>query len=635
MLFVLLFFVSFAIYWPGLYGDFFLDDYAHIVHNSTVHITNLTFDSIWSAANSTSSGPLGRPLALVSFALNHYSTGLDPFYFKLTNTLIHALTVIGVYFLLRKITGHLAPNRHSFAIPFIAALLWAVHPLNVSTVLYAVQRMTGMAALFTVWGMVLYCHGREQLIAAKTSGWGWIAGGVIAGAIGLYAKETAILILGYLLIIECMVFRYRMPTCSQHRFLQIMYVIAIGAPLVWALTTHVFASSWVHDAYANRAFTLQERLLTESRVLWDYLNLTWLPNIQEMGLYHDGYKLSHGLFVPLATIVTLAIHITLIVIACLCHRRFPYFTFAIAWFYIGHSAESTLLPLEIKYEHRNYLPMLGMVLAMVYSVFAITDHFKNPKKTSAAIMAALILTFGGAAVVRSAQFGDVVGFATMEAEHNPESSRANHQAAVSIFRWMMESKKTNDLMINQMMDYLDRSIQTNPNTTAPLFTAILFVPEITGKPAPSHFYNQLVNRLATSPPDANINSFFTVLLHQAEDGKIVLNSAEIHHLYESVRRNPHLSPGVKAEIITSEAVYSFAIEKNIRIAKKTIDQALVTDPSRTTIYVPAIWIYQEAGLWHDAQRLLSELKRQDTYGINRMSIEWLSHRQLQREREKV
>lgn len=183
-------------------------------------------------------------------------------------------------------------------------------------------------------------------------------------------------------------------------------------------------------------------------------------------------------------------------------------------------------------------------------------------------------------------------------------------------------------MIDQMMNYLNQSVITDPNTTAPLFTAVLFVPTLTGKPVSSHFYDQLITRLATSTPDANINSFFVAMLHQAEAGRIALSAEEIHLLYESVKRNPKLSRGVKAEIITSEAIYSYIVEKNIQLAKKLIDQALITDSSRTAIYVPAIWIYQEAGLWHDAHRLLSELKRQDTYGINGASIEWLNQRQL-------
>lgn len=625
---VLLFFVSIAIYWPGLYGDFFLDDYAHIVHNSAIHISRLTFDSIWAAANSTSSGPLGRPLALVSFALNYYATGLDPFYFKLTNVLVHAFTAIGVYFLLRKITEQLTPTRDHAFIAMIASLLWAIHPLNVSTVLYTVQRMTGLAALFTVWGLVAYCHGRELLMVDKKNGWGWILGGLILGAAGLYAKETAILILGYLLVIESLIFRFRMPAFSQHRFLQGVYVIGLGLPLAWVLITHVFAPSWIHDAYENRAFTLHERLLTESRVLWDYLYLSWFPNIQAMGLYFDGYVLSQDLLSPISTVVTLTIHTSLFLIASLCYRHCPYITFAIAWFYIGHSAESTLLPLEIKYEHRNYLPMLGMILALVYGVFTITHELKNSRKIRTLILTTLVLTYSGATVVRAAQFGDAVGFATMEAEHHPESSRANHQAAVTLYRWMIEEKKPNDYMIDQMMNYLNQSVITDPNTTAPLFTAVLFVPTLTGKPVSSHFYDQLITRLATSTPDANINSFFVAMLHQAEAGRIALSAEEIHLLYESVKRNPKLSRGVKAEIITSEAIYSYIVEKNIQLAKKLIDQALITDSSRTAIYVPAIWIYQEAGLWHDAHRLLSELKRQDTYGINGASIEWLNQRQL-------
>lgn len=627
MLLVLLFFSSLAAYWPGLQGDFFLDDYAHIVHNNSIQISDLTTGSLWAATNSTSSGPLGRPLALASFALNYYFTGLAPFYFKLTNLLIHALTAMGIYFIARRITTHLAPCQHAIAISFVAALVWAIHPLNVSTVLYAVQRMTGLAALFTVWGMVLYCHGRAEQIAGRSSGWGWLIAGALTGLTGLFAKETAILMLGYLLVIEWLVFRFRMPTHVQHRMLQGLYFIAIGLPLSWAVSTHLIATGWMHAAYDGRAFTLGERLLTESRVLWDYLSLTLFPNIQSMGLYHDGYRISHGLLDPPATIATLGVHASLMVGAWMLRRKYPYFTFAVAWFYIGHSAESSVLPLEIKYEHRNYLPMLGMLLAVIHGIHTATDRLKNPRRVRYVVLAALLTTFGGASVVRSAQFGDFWGFAAMEAEHHPHSSRANQHAAVAILKLMLQTKQAPPELVGQAIEYIHRSAQANPNTTAPLFTGVLFLPSVSREPAPQPMIDELSTRLQHALPDANLNSYFNALVRQAESGEPALDAATVHRLVARVELNPRINAGLKADIIANEAVYAFSIEHDPLLAQALIDKAIATDPSRTGIYVPAVWIYQEAGLWQDAESLMDKLKILDTYGINRTSIEWLSQRQ--------
>lgn len=625
-LLALLFFVPIVIYFPGLHGDFFLDDYPHIVHNYAIQIDQLNFDTLWTAANSTNSGPLGRPLALASFAINHYFTGLDPYYFKLINLLLHLSTGIGIFYTLRGIARRLA-FVHATQIAFFTALLWAIHPLNVSTVLYSVQRMTGLATLFMVWGMVAYLHGREQLLQQRQVGWGWILLGLASGVIGMYAKETAVLILGYLLVIEGLVFRFRLPSPTQRHILQSGYLAVVGLPLAWVLTTRLFAPGWVEAVYANRAFTLNERLLTEGRVLWDYLYLTWLPNIQAMGLYHDGYPISHSLFDPPATFVALAAHATLISVAFMLHKKWPMLLFGVAWFYVGHSVEATVLPLEIKYEHRNYLAMLGMLLMMVHGIFSASTHLTNARKIRQVVIAAILLTFGGSALVRSGQFGDFRGFAGMEAEHYPDSSRANQHAAVALIKLMMESGKYTNEMVALTREYLWRSTQTNRNSTAALFTAVLFLPEFTKHPPEKKFIDELSHRLRFALPDANINIYFNALLRHAMDGKLMLKNEDVHNLFEQAGGNPEIRDDIKADILAMRAAYAQSVEHDNEQARKFIDQALAKAPASSGIYVPATWIYQEAGMWQDAASLLEKLRKLDTFGIERESIAWLSQRQ--------
>jgi len=622
-----LFFIPFAIYWVGLSGDFFLDDHPHILHNASIKIQQLNWNTLWAAANSTNSGPLGRPLSLVTFALNYYATGLDPFYFKLVNVLLHLLTGIGVYYLARRIAVRFSSNQAAGHIAFVTALLWLAHPLNVSTVLYAVQRMTVLSALFTIWGMVAYCHGRDRLLDHKEHGWGWMLLGLVTGGIGLFAKETAVLILGYLLLLEWSVFKFQMPTLAQSRSLKTAYVLIIGLPLAWALTTHLFSPGWADRVYANRSFTLGERLLTEGRVLWDYLYLIWLPNIQSMGLYHDGYQISRNLFAPPITFVAAAAHLLLIGAAFTLRKKWPLLFFAVAWFYIGHSAESTVLPLEIKYEHRNYLPMLGMLLLLTHGIYAASTRLKNAQKIGMIVLAIIVLTFSGSAFVRASQFGDFWGFSSMEAEHHPESSRANQNAAVSLIKLMMRTHKSSPELVAQATEYLRQSTRTNQNSSAPLFTLVFFLPEITHQPPPQEFIDELSNRLRNAIPDANINSYFSAVLRQAEDKKLLLSADQIHALFDQAEANPHIRKDIKADIIAIRAAYVQSIEGNNLKARATIDRALSTDPLSSSIHVPAVWIYQEGGMWQDAADLLQRLKMLDTHGIQHKNIEWLSQRQ--------
>lgn len=621
-------FLTGLIYWSGLSGDFFLDDYPHIANNISIKIQHLDIQSLWTAANSTNSGPLGRPLALASFALNYYFNGLNPFYFKLTNLIIHLLTGTGIFFLIRQIALRFIELKIASAIAFVTTTLWLIHPLNVSTVLYVVQRMTGLASMLTVWAMVAYCHGRQCLLDSKRSGWGWILLGFIVGGIGLFAKETAVLMLGYLLVIEWLVFRFKMPSQRQRHGLQLLYAIIVGLPLLWALTTHLFAHGWIENAYIKRSFTLEERLLTEARVLWDYLYLTWLPNIRAMGLFYDGYQISRSLFDPIITFYAVVAHIMLIGVAIALRKRWPLLIFAVAWFYVGHSAESTILPLEIKYEHRNYLPMLGMLLLFVHGIYRVTARLQNSNSIRGFILIAVAFTFGGSTVVRASQFGDFWGFSSMEAEHHPESSRANQNAAVSIMKLMMQTHKSSPELVSRVTEFLRRSANADPNSAAPLFTVVIFLPEITHQPASNAFIDELAYRLKNAVPDANTNTYFTALLRQAESGKLMLSPEQVNMLFEQAEANPLILKGTKADIIAARAAYAQSIEHDNAKARLIIDRALATDSTRSGIHVPAVWIYQEAGMWQDADRLLERLKLLDIYGIESSSIEWLTQRQI-------
>lgn len=80
------------IYWSGLHGQFFFDDLPNIVVAEGVRLETLSSQSLRDAWVSGGYGPSGRPVAQLSFALNFYFSGLNPFDFKLTNLAIHVAT---------------------------------------------------------------------------------------------------------------------------------------------------------------------------------------------------------------------------------------------------------------------------------------------------------------------------------------------------------------------------------------------------------------------------------------------------------------------------------------------------------------------------------------------------------------
>jgi tetratricopeptide (TPR) repeat protein len=101
-------------------------------------------------------------------------------------------------------------------------------------------------------------------------------------------------------------------------------------------------------------------------VLLEYLGLIAVPTPSRLTLFHDDYVASRGLLDPVTTLPALLAIAALVGAACWLRARAPVLTFAIAWYFAGHLLESTFLPLELYFEHRNYLPLLGPAVAAAY-----------------------------------------------------------------------------------------------------------------------------------------------------------------------------------------------------------------------------------------------------------------------------
>ena len=368
---VLLIFIA---YWPSLQGPLIFDDIQNIVQNPLVAIKDLSSASLKQALLSNDSGLLKRVLPALSFGINHYMAGgfTDTLPFKLTNFLVHIVNsgvlmwLISLLWPLLKFPGHFSKVQIGLSVALITCL-WALHPLHVSTVAYAVQRMTSMAATFVLLGLCLFVYGRQLLEQNFSRGLTYMAIGVIAGTIlGLLSKENAALLSCYAATIEFSLFKRQSLNTQQKWGLSAFYTVLVVLPLCLILFYYFVSPGNLVASYAGRPFSLTERLWTESRVLWFYLSLLFIPDITNMGLFHDDIALSHGWMQPVSTLVAVIAWAMMLVAALLLRNRFPLFIFALLWFLVGHSMESSFLPLELVYEHRNYLPSIGIIIFIAY-----------------------------------------------------------------------------------------------------------------------------------------------------------------------------------------------------------------------------------------------------------------------------
>jgi len=351
-----------ACYWSGLKGPLLFDDIPHLLP-----LVNGEFSgSNWDEFLLNKSGPLKRPVAMASFIANAFLHGNDIWWWKFTNLVIHLLTGVAIFYftLLLVAADRQAVNREAWWISMIVAGIWLAHPLHVSTVLYTVQRMTQLSGLFTLLAMIAYTAGRTRQIQGRHGTPHLIAAFCLFLPLGMFSKENALLLFVYCLLLELLLlgFYSRSTDFLAGKRLACLLLIPVGAGMALLL---LFFDEMVLSKYVIREFSLAERLLTEARVMVRYLGMILLPRREALGLLHDDIAVSAGLLQPQTTLLSLLVIILLLGLAWWIRQTQKLASFGILFFFSAHLLESTVFPLELAFEHRNYLASFGVMLAAV------------------------------------------------------------------------------------------------------------------------------------------------------------------------------------------------------------------------------------------------------------------------------
>ena len=363
-----------GLYWKGLHSIFILDDEPNLQGLKQIGDEHTLLDMGKFITEGITS-QLGRPLSLLSFALQYHRWPTEVWHFKYVNLMIHLLNGCLIFWIILFL-GRLLALQRTLLIALLTTTLWLVHPFQVSTVLYVVQRMTELSAFFTLVGLLAYLQGRHCLAQGLIfKGFIWISLGVsLGGILATLSKETGVLLVFYIWVLESTLF-HSLPVPPYWKSWKILFIYL---PITFLFGYFIFSFDHLLHAYQIRDFTMGERLLTETRVLCDYLAKILLLRPDAFSLFQDDYLISRGLFSPMTTFISLGF-LTLIFLSSLRLRHsFPFFSFAILWFLAGHWLESSFIGLIPYFEHRNYLPMLGILLASVYGVLALFQRMPTP-----------------------------------------------------------------------------------------------------------------------------------------------------------------------------------------------------------------------------------------------------------------
>lgn len=572
-----------ALYWPGLSGGFFFDDEVNIVRNPAILAKTLAWPDLAPALHAGVASPMGRPLALLSFAANHAVSGLHPFPFKLTNLILHLANGLLVYGLTASLVRQKAGGAAlSPAFPLWVASAWLLLPINLSTVLFVTQRMNGLATFFMLAATLGYLLGRENAGWRRLLAW-TTAVGVLWPAAFL-SKEIALTWPLLVALLEFCFWRKEAGNAAARRLAAVGLALCLAAGIAVLLYLALGNSGWFASGYRMRDFSWQERLLTESRVLWVYLRLMLFPQISEFGLYHDDFGLSRSWLSPATTALAIGGWVSAIALAWRLRRRLPWFAGGIAWFLVGHLIESTLLPLELVHEHRNYLPSLGIIWALGSLILpsaqasgGVADRFRP----GAYVLALAFLALSGLVTgMRSDAYGRDIMRAVIEAEYHPTSARSNYEAALTLVRYAgARGDPIDPLTAMRAGSYYQKSLDAAPNFKLG-FLGLMHLACYQGQPVQPGWVSGLAQRLEQTPLSLADRTLLHDLVGMTRQGTLCLPGSDLEHLLSAAFGNPAF--GRDAEISLRLDLSDLALFKlqEMSLARRQADTALKLAPER-------------------------------------------------------
>ena len=437
--FALLFFLILLVYSNTFSASWHLDDYHNILENPRLKIENLQPQSIVQTFYASfdrgqySKDKIYRPIACLTLALNWYFGQDNPFGYHLVNLTVHFITACLLYLTILALFQ--SPNLRrkyqgsEYFIALLATVLWAINPIQTQAVTYIVQRMASMAAMFYIAGIYLYIKARLD-----NSRWTRIVfflGCCLAFILALGSKENAVLLPISLILIEFIFFRDLSRSLTRRAFFAIM---AGGAIVIGVAGALLFINGNPLGVlnYSHRPFTPLERLLTEPRIVMSYLSQIFYPVANRLSIEHD-IPISTSIMHPWSTIPWLISILLLIGIGFWQMRKRPVLSFAILFFFLNHAVESTIIGLELTFEHRNYLPSLFLFFPVAMGLKWLLDYYHGRETllhhALLSFMALLILGLGFGTYVRNLAWATEKTLWEDAATKAPKSGRPLHNLA--------------------------------------------------------------------------------------------------------------------------------------------------------------------------------------------------------------
>jgi len=388
--FIILFFLIFLVYSNTFHASWHFDDNPNIVNNPKIQITEITTQSLVRSMQRPGGADFWRPLAYLTFALNWFAGGKEVFGYHFVNILLHSLSACLLFLTILTIfqTPMLRGKHYetAYAVSLLASALWAVNPIQIQAVTFIVQRMTLLAAFFYISGILSFLkarltNNRRHYILLFTFC-------VVCWLLAIASKENAVLLPLSLILIEVIFFRDLSNRQILMRFLAVFAAVGVAVVILGSFLFLGGDLLSMFGGYGDRFFSPMERLMTQPRVLFFYLTLIFCPLPGRLSIDHD-IALSTSLMHPWTTLPAIVFVVVVIVAALSQIRKMPLLSFAILFFFLNHLVESSIVPLEMVFEHRNYLPSMFLFVPVAGGMVWLLNSYHEARPTAYRILIAL------------------------------------------------------------------------------------------------------------------------------------------------------------------------------------------------------------------------------------------------------
>jgi hypothetical protein len=440
---------------------------------------------------------------------------------------------------------------------------------------------------------------------------------IVPTAVGLLAKETAVMLPLFALLVEACLFGFRTPDNPAYEKAGRVQDLRVWAMfLVTLVLPCIVGLSWLlpkilqHDAWATRGFTLGTRLLSESRVVVDYVAWTLFPTPSALSFYHDDFSISTGLVTPWSTLGSIMCISAFIALAIWLRHRQPLATLGIGLYFGAHLLTATFLPLELIYEHRNYFASLGLLLALASLLQAAWLHGASKGQFTTAlsiVSGTLYLSWIAQTALSSAAWGDPLQLAIELAQRAPTSPRAQYELG----RTFIIYSKYDPTSRFTSMAYapLERAAKI-PGASILPEQALIFFNARMHKPIEDSWWESLTSKLLRQAVTVQDESALGALAKCSEEKNCDLSHTRMTKAFEAALSHPHTT----ARLYAIYADYAWNGLEDRDLAIKMIELAVNTSPVEPAYRITWARMLTARGDQKGAQRQLDALERLNVGG---------------------